>query len=92
MSGSTMPNSDRCHKPRGVAELGKLPGPVVGIGAGFHTDQAGWQVGYEFEQLGTWDFWAHQGRFACFIDAMHSEDVLGEVNSNGYVSPHYLIK
>ena len=46
------------------------------------------QMGDEFEQLGTWDFWAHQGRFACFIDAMHSEDVLGEINSNGYDIRH----
>ncbi len=63
-----MPNSDRCHKPHGVVELGKLPGPVVGTGAGFHTDQAGWQVGYEFEQLGTRDFWAHQGRFVVDVN------------------------
>ena len=46
------------------------------------------QMGYEFEQLGMWDFWPHQGRFACFIDAMHSEDVLGEINYNGYDSCH----
>ena len=79
-----MPNSDRRHKPHGVAELGKLPGPVVGTGAGFHIDQARWQMGYEFKKLAAWDFWAHQGRFARFIDTMHSEDVLGEINSNGY--------
>jgi len=41
-------------------------------------------MGDEFEQLAAWYFWAHQGRFACFIDAMPSEDVLGEINSNGY--------
>ena len=45
-------------------------------------------MGYEFEQLAAWYFWPHQGRFACFIDAMHSEDVLGEINSNGYDSCH----
>ena len=72
------------HKPHDVAELGKLSRPVVGTGAGLPTDQARWQMGCEFEQLGTWDFWAHQGRFACFIDAMHSKDALGEINSNGY--------
>ena len=83
-----MPNSDRRHKPHDVAELGKLPGPVVGTGAGFYADQAGWQLGREFAQLGTRYFWPHQGRLACFIDAMHSEDVLGEINSNGYDSRH----
>jgi len=41
-------------------------------------------MGDEFEQLAAWYFWPHQGRFACFIDAMHSKDVLGEINSNGY--------
>jgi hypothetical protein len=56
----------------------------MGTGAGFHADQAGWQMGYEFKTLAAWCFWSHQGRFACFIDAMHSEDVLGEINSNGY--------
>jgi hypothetical protein len=67
-----------------VVELGKLPGPVVGTGAGFHTDQARWQMGYEFKKLTAWYFWPHQGRFSCFIYAVHSEDVLGEINSNGY--------
>jgi hypothetical protein len=43
-------------------------------------------MGDEFEQLGTWDFWSHQGRFVCFIDAMHSDGVVGEMNSNGYDS------
>jgi hypothetical protein len=28
------------HQARGVAELGKLPGPVVGARAGLHADQA----------------------------------------------------
>jgi len=79
-----MPNSDRRHKPHGVAQLGKFPGPMVGTGADFGADQAGWQMGYAFEQLGTRNVWAHQGKVACFIDAMHSEDVLGEINSNGY--------
>ena len=45
-------------------------------------------MGDEFEQLAAWYFWPHQGRFACFIDAMHSEDVLGEINYNGYDSRH----
>ncbi len=41
-------------------------------------------MGHESDELGTRDFWAHQGRFACLIDAMHREDVLGEINSNSY--------
>jgi len=61
-----------------VAELGKLPGPVVGTGAGLPADQAGWQMGHAFEQLGAWYRWTHQGGFASFIHAMHGEDVLGE--------------
>jgi hypothetical protein len=44
-------------------------------------------MGYAFEQLGTRNVWAHQGRVACFIDPMHSEDVLGEINSNGLRLP-----
>ena len=72
------------YKPHGVAELGKISGPVVGGGASLPTDQARWQMGCEFEQRGTWDVWAHHGRFACFIDAMQRKDVLGEINSKGY--------
>jgi len=66
-----------------VSRLGKFPGPVVGAGAGFHADQARWQVGHEFEQFGAWYFGAHQCGFAELVYAMNGEDVLGEVNSNG---------
>jgi len=67
-----------------VAKLGELSGPVAGARAGFHAIQACWQVGDEFEKFGAWYFGAHQCRFACFINAMHGKDTLGEVDSSGY--------
>ena len=54
--------------------------------AGFHANQARWQIGNEFEQLRPWYFWIYQHCFASFIDAMHGKNVLGEVDSYGYDS------
>ena len=41
---------------------------------------------FNSKRLGMPYFWAHQGRFSCFIYAMRGDDVLGEINSNGYAS------
>jgi hypothetical protein len=73
-----------------MAELGYPPGPVAGTGAGLPADQAGWHLCNKLHELVAWYFWAHKGRFACFIYAMRGEDVLGEINSNGYDSLHFL--
>jgi len=62
---------------------------VVRTGAGLPTDQARWQVGHAFERLGVWCFGAHQGGFAGFIDAIHGEDILCQVHSNGYDGRHF---
>ena len=77
------------RKPHGVIQLGKLSGPVVGADAGLPAYQARWQMGHAFERLGVWYLGAHQGGFAGFIDAMHGEDVLCQVDSNGYDGRHF---
>ena len=40
------------HQFDGVALLGEFSGPVLGGGAGFDTDQAGFQVGKEWQDFG----------------------------------------
>jgi hypothetical protein len=42
------------------AKHNKSPGPVVGVGAGFHATWARWQMGVEFERLGAWYLGTHQ--------------------------------
>lgn len=76
----------RCHHAHGVAELGELAAPVVGTGTGFHADQTGRQVGDEFRQFCACNLGANQCGFACFIDTMHGENVLSEVNSSGWIA------
>ena len=69
-----------------MTKLGKLAAPVVGTGTRLHADEAGWQVGNELQKFGAGHLRAHQSWFACFIDAVHRKDVLGDINSNGYDS------
>lgn len=65
-----------------VAEAAQLPCPVVGTGAGFHADDGRLQVGEEFEQFAARDGLPEHD-LAVRIDAVHTEDVLGQVNSHG---------
>ena len=71
-------------------ELGKFPGPAVSARTGFHANQARWQLDNEFDQLGTRHLGAYQHGFACFIHAMHGENVLCQIDANGY--PHVMTK
>jgi len=66
----------------GVADAAQSTRPMVGAAAGFHADDCGWQVGEAFEQLAA----RHgllQHHLAMRIDAVHTEYVLGQVNSHG---------
>ena len=74
------------HEPHGLAELAKLARPVVCARAGFDADQAGRQIGDEFEQLGAWHLGAHQCRFAGLIHAVQGKNVLCQIDANGYDS------
>lgn len=67
-----------------LSEPGEFACPVVRARAGFHADQAGRQVGDEFEQLGAHYLRANQGGFAGFIHAVQGNDVLGKIDSDGY--------
>ena len=51
-----------------------------------HANEARRQFRNQFEQGGAFDDRSQESRLACLIHAMHSKDVLGEVNSNGYDS------
>jgi len=62
------------HQTHGVAELRKLARPVVSAGAGLHADQARWQRGDGFEQLGARDAGTHQRGLARFIHAVNGKD------------------
>jgi hypothetical protein len=67
-----------------VAEPLKFTRPVVGTRTGFHADQTRRQSGDEFEEFGAWYFGAHEFGLAGFAHAMHGENVLCQVDSNGY--------
>ena len=65
-----------------VPQTAQGPRPVVGAAAGFHADDCGRQVGEAFEQLAA-RYGLLQRDVAMAIDAMHTEYVLGQVNSHG---------
>lgn len=56
--------------------------PVVGAAAGFHADDCGRQVGEKFEQFAAAQSLL-QRYLAMRVHAMHTEYVLGQVNSCG---------
>lgn len=72
------------HQAHGVTEPSKLAHPMVGAGAGLHADQAGRQRGDEFEQLAARDIGAHQRGLARLIHAVNGENVLCQIDANGY--------
>jgi hypothetical protein len=45
----------RRHEPHFVAQLDELARPVVRAAAGFHPDQAGWQVAKELQHLAAFE-------------------------------------
>ena len=65
-----------------VPEIAQSARPMVGAAAGFHADDAGRQIGEAFEQLAAREGLL-QHRLAVRIDAVHTEYVLGQVNSYG---------
>ncbi len=71
------------HQAHGVAEPLEFASPVVGARARFHTNETWWQRGDEFEQLGTLRAGTQKYRFACGINAMHSKDILCQIDSDG---------
>lgn len=71
------------HQAHGVAEPLEFASPVVGTRARFHTNETWWQRGDEFEQLGTLHAGTQKYRFACGINAMHSKDILCQIDSDG---------
>ena len=71
------------HQFDGVAEAAELPGPVVGAGAGFHADQAGWQLGDHVEQLAANHLGLDKNCLATLVNTMQSEYILGKINAYG---------
>ena len=69
-----------------MAKLRKRACPVVGAGAGLHADQARRQSGDEFDQFGARHAGADQRGLASLIDAMNGENILCQVDANGYDS------
>ncbi|MFN8913607.1 MAG: hypothetical protein ACK5Y1_04910 [Betaproteobacteria bacterium] len=65
-----------------MAQRLQVAGQLVGTGAGFHADQATRQLCHEFEQRGAADGLAQHG-LAVGVDAMHTEDVLGQIDTDG---------
>ena len=43
-------------------------------------------MGNQFKQFGVWHIGARQLSFASLIDAVHSENVLCQIDANGYDS------
>jgi len=66
-----------------VAEAAKFARPVVRTGAGFQTNQAGWQLGDHFEQLAASHLGLDESRLATLVNAMQSEYILGEIDAYG---------
>ena len=72
------------HDPYCVTKVFELARPIVGTGAGLHTNETGRQASDEFEQLAPLDIWTYQLELASAIDAMDSKNIFGQVNSNSY--------
>ena len=76
-------------KPFSIRELERVLGeikfarPVVGAGAGLHADHAGRQRRDQLVQLVARHGGPNQLGLADLIDAMHRENILGEVNTYG---------
>jgi len=68
-------------EPDGVTLLPEQPCPVVGAAAGFHTDQAGRELGDQGWQLLTRYLRLDQHRLAIIINPVHRKYVLGEIDS-----------
>ncbi len=58
------------------------PCPVVRPGASLHADGAGWQRRDHLAQPGTRDRGLEQVGLAGLVDAVHGENVLGEIDTN----------
>lgn len=70
---------DDAHR---VAELLKLPRPVVRARARLHADHARRQFGDQLQQRISPDRRAHQHRLAFRIHSVHHKHVLGEIDPN----------
>ena len=71
----------RRHEFDGVAVVLKLSCPVVRTAAGFHADQARWQVGEVGEHLGTLQFLA-RGHLAVFIHTVYLKNSLCQIDAS----------
>ena len=71
----------RRHQPHIVAELPELARPLVRRGARLHANQARRQLAEKLEHLAASELLLEH-RLLGSIDAMHLEDVLGEINSD----------
>ena len=71
------------HQPNSVSVLTKQPRPVVCAGAGFHADDAGWQLHDQRKQLLTRYFGLDQHGLPVIINAVYGKDVLGQIDSYG---------
>ena len=60
----------------------QLACPEVGRGAGLHADQAGRQPGEKGHHLAAAEA-SLEDDVACRVDAMHLEDMLGQVEADG---------
>jgi hypothetical protein len=65
-----------------VAELHKLPRPVVRTRTDFHADGVGRQCCDHFHQLIAPDQRADEGSTVAFIDAVQGKHVLGQIDSD----------
>ena len=74
------------HQAHSMSKGGKQSGPVVGAGAGFHTNQTRGQRGNKLCQLDAWHARPQQHWFACCIDTMNGKDIFCQINSNRYDS------
>jgi hypothetical protein len=72
------------HDARLVAQRLQFAGQLVRYREGFHADQALRQLRHEFEQRAAADGLAQHGLgLAVGVDAMHTEDVLGQIDTDG---------
>lgn len=71
------------HQAYGVAEPLEFASPVVGTRTRFHANETWRQRGDDFEQLGMRHAGTQKYGLACGINAMHSKDILCQIDSDG---------
>jgi hypothetical protein len=72
----------RRHQPHVMTKRRQLARPEMGRGAGLHADQAGRQTGKEGDHLAAAET-SPEDDVAYRIDAMHLEDMLGQIEADG---------